>query len=104
MTKHAAFSLMVHHSYPYIITPLYHPWEFSKFSFYFFLNGSVVNLGFLGVSSGKELACLCRRRKRHGFDPWVRKILWRRAWQPTPGFLPREFHRQRSLVGYSPWG
>ena len=29
---------------------------------------------------------------------------WRRAWQPTPVFLPGESHRQRSLVGYSPWG
>ena len=29
---------------------------------------------------------------------------WRREWQPTPVFLPREFHGQRSLVGYSPWG
>ena len=27
---------------------------------------------------------------------------WRRAWPPTPVFLPREFHGQRSLVGYSP--
>ena len=32
--------------------------------------------------------------KRHGFDPWVGKILWRRAWQPIPVFLPIEFHRQ----------
>ena len=38
--------------------------------------------------------------KRHGFDPWVRKIFWRRAWQPTPVFLLGEFHGQRSLVGY----
>ena len=37
-----------------------------------------------------------------GFDPWVRKILWRRAWQPTPVFLPGESHGQRSLAGYSP--
>ena len=29
---------------------------------------------------------------------------WRRKWQPTPVFLPGEFHRQRSLVGYNPWG
>ena len=28
----------------------------------------------------------------------------KRAWQPTPIFLPEKFHRQRSLVGYSPWG
>ena len=40
--------------------------------------------------SGKEPACQCRRNKRHGFDPWVRKIPWRRAWQPTPKFLPGE--------------
>ena len=33
---------------------------------------------------------------------WVRKIPWRREWQPTPVFLPEEFHGQRSLVGYSP--
>ena len=38
----------------------------------------------------KELACQCRRCKRRGFDPWVRKIPWRRAWQPTPVFLSRE--------------
>ena len=38
------------------------------------------------------------------FDPWVRKIPWRRAWQPTPVFLPGESHGQRSLAGYSPWG
>ena len=37
------------------------------------------------------------------FDPWGRKIPWRRAWQPTPVFLPGESHGQRSLVGYSPW-
>ena len=36
------------------------------------------------------------------FDPWVWKILWRRAWQPTPVFLRGEFHEQRSLEGYSP--
>ncbi|KAB0337726.1 hypothetical protein FD754_025020 [Muntiacus muntjak] len=34
------------------------------------------------------------------FDPWVRKIPWRRKWQPTPVFMPRELHGQRSLVGY----
>ena len=29
---------------------------------------------------------------------------WKRTWLPTPVFLPGEFHGQRSLVGYSPWG
>ena len=40
--------------------------------------------------------------KRHGFNPWVRKIPWRRKWQPTPVFLLGKFHGQRSLAGYSP--
>ena len=38
---------------------------------------------------GKEPASQCRRHRRHGFDAWVRKIPCRRAWQPTPVFLPR---------------
>ena len=41
---------------------------------------------------------------RHGFDPRVGKIPWRRKWQPTAVFLPRKSHGQRSLAGYSPWG
>ena len=44
-------------------------------------------MGFPGGTSGKEPACHCRRLKRHG------KVPWRRAWQPTPVFLP----------GESPW-
>ena len=38
------------------------------------------------------------------FNPWVRKIPWRREWLPTPVFLLGESHGQRSLVGYSLWG
>ena len=57
-----------------------------------------------GGSDGKESACQCRRHKRCGFDPWVRKIPWRRKWQPTPVSLPGKSHRQKSLAGYSPWG
>ena len=55
--------------------------------------------GFPGCASGKELTCLCRKHKRCTFDPWVRKIPWRRTWQPTPVSLPGESHGQRSLVG-----
>ena len=40
--------------------------------------------------------------KRHRFNPWVGKIPWRRARQPTAVFLPGESHGQRSLAGYSP--
>ena len=59
-------------------------------------------LSFPGGASGKEPACQPRRHKRRRFDPWVGKIPWRRAWQPTPIFLPGEFRGQRSLAGYSP--
>ena len=38
------------------------------------------------------------------FNLWVRKILWRREWQPTPVFLPGESHELRSLADYNPWG
>ena len=60
-----------------------------------------VNRGFPGGSDNKESAC---NAGGPGFDPWVGKILWKREWQPTPLFLPGEFHGYRSLVGWSPWG
>ena len=50
--------------------------------------------------SVKEFACQCRR---HGFNPWVGKIPWRKEWEPSPVLLSGEFHGQRSLAGYSPW-
>ena len=49
--------------------------------------------GFPGGARAKELACQCRRHKRHGFDPSVGKIPWRRVWKPTLVFLS----------GESPW-
>ena len=61
-------------------------------------------IAFPGGTSSKESTCQCRRCKRCRFDPWVRKIPWRREWQPTPVFLPGESHGQRGLVGYRPWG
>ena len=54
--------------------------------------------GFPDSSDGNESP------RGSGFDPWVGQIPWRREWQPTPVFLPGEFHGQRSLVGYSLWG
>ena len=62
----------------------------------------LVNLmGFPGGIGGKELTGDIRDM---GLTPRVRKIPWRRAWQPTSVFLPGESHGQRSLVGYSPQG
>ena len=54
------------------------------------------------VSGKKKKIQLSSRR--HGFDPWVKKIPWRRKWKPTPVFLPGKSHGQRSLGGYSSWG
>ena len=50
----------------------------------------------------KNLPANARYRRDAGFDPWVGKIPWRRAGQPTPVSSPGESHGQRSLVGYSP--
>ena len=61
-----------------------------------------LNVQFPGGVRGKEPACQCRRLKRNRFHPWVGKIPWRRAWQTTPVFLPREPHRQEEPGG--PWG
>ena len=58
-------------------------------------------LGFPGGTSGKEPACQSRRCRTHGFDAWIGKIPWRRAWQPTLVLLPGESHGQRSLRNYS---
>ena len=58
--------------------------------------------GFPRGANGKEPTCQYRRHKKYEFDPRVRKLPWRRAWQPTPVSLPGESHGQRSLVGYSP--
>ena len=56
----------------------------------------------LGGASDKRPARQRKRQKRWRFDPWVGKILWRRAWQLTAVFLPGESHGRRSLGGYCP--
>ena len=55
-------------------------------------------MGFHGGLDGKESVC---NVGEPGFNPWVRKIPWRRKWQPTPVFSPGKSHGQKSLVGYS---
>ena len=59
-----------------------------------------INLASLVAQTVKNLLAM----RRPLLDSWVQKISWRREWQPTPVFLPGEFHGQRNLVGYSPWG
>ena len=53
------------------------------------------------VAQQQRICLQCKSRRKLGFYSWVRKIPWRRAWQPTPVFLPAESHGQSSLVGYS---
>ena len=68
--------------------------------FYLFFHANYVHYSgskFAWWLSGKEFTCQCRR---HGFSSQVRKIPWRRKWQPTLVFLPGEFHGLRSLVAY----
>ena len=51
--------------------------------------------GFADSLDGKESAYIVGDL---GSDPWIGKVPWRKAWQPTPVFLPGEFHGQLSLV------
>ena len=64
-----------------------------------FLDWKALWLLFLLVAQTIRIYLQCGRPR---FDPWVRKIPWRRKWQPTPVFWPGESHGQRSLAGYSP--
>ena len=52
----------------------------------------------------KESACQYRTPRSHRIDPWVGKTSWRRAWQPSPEFLPGESHGQRGLAGLQSMG
>ena len=62
--------------------------------------GSKGMLGLSDGAGGEEPACQYRRHRRGGLDPWVGKVPWRTAWQPTPVFLPGESYGQRNLEGY----
>ena len=68
----------------------------TRISFIRYLSSACCVSGFPGGSMGKESACSARDTGRRVFDPWARKILWRRPWQPTPVFLPGESHGQRN--------
>ena len=77
-------------------------------------------MGFLGSSAGKESACNAGdsgsipgtvknpvQCGKPGFDSWVESLGWedpRKEWLSTPVFLSGQFHGERSLGGYSPWG
>ena len=84
------------------------PWEFQTLISSLRAPDSFLLLGDLGLLINLPRDWLSQNPPanagdmRHGFDPWVRKISWRWAWQPTSVFLPGESHGQRSIVGNSP--
>ena len=64
-----------------------------------------ITLGFSRWCSDNKPAYQCRRHRRHGFNPWVRKIPpLMKKWQPNPVILPDNVHGHGSLLGYSSWG
>ena len=73
-------------------------WEFGT-KIHWFSSGAVVK-----KESAMFAEVACRRCRRLRFNPWIRKLSWKRNWLPTPVLLPGKSHGQRSLVGYSPWG
>jgi len=60
--------------------------------------------GFPGGASVKNLPANAGDTRGRGFSPWVGKISWGRAWQPTPVLLSAESHGQRNLTGYTVHG
>ena len=74
---------------------------FIKFKLYLIAS---VFVAFQEVPEVKNLSANPGDLRDSRFDPWVRKIPWRRKWQLTPVLLPGKFHGQRSLSSYSPWG
>ena len=107
---HASFQIMVFSRYMLqeqdcgMIRQLYFQYFFFKESSYYstqWLYQFTVPLIALGLPrwcSGKKSACQCRRCKRHGFNPWIGKIPWRRKWKPTPVFLPGKSLLDRGVL------
>ena len=81
--------------------PSYYPYWFIECLLY---TGIIIQLCFLWASLVTQMVKNVPSVQETSFDPWIRKIPWRRKWLPTQVLLPGEFHGQRSLVDYSPWG
>ena len=65
----------------------------------------IINYTTASLGAQQSRICLQRRScRRLGFNSWVRKIPWRRKWEPIPVFFPGKSHGQRSLAGYHPQG
>ena len=111
------FSFLISNVYVTYI-PLSYSIFFLPFGLFFYFFSQLISIKKLACSrqwlmaetwaflvAQQQRICLpFRRCRRHRFDPWVGKIPWRRAWQPTLVFLPGKSHRQRNLAGYRLWG
>ena len=78
------------------------PWTVPSFVFINLFNPDSVLVELRRWLSGWRIYLQCRSHRRLRFNPWVRKIPWRRKWQPTLVFLPEKSRGQRRLAGYSP--
>ena len=104
------FVLFVYCPLPGGLSPMCLPLPFKSYPFLLhselccldFIWHQCTDIGCQGGVSSKEPASQCKRHKRHGFDPLVGRIPWRRGWQPSSLVLPGESHRQRSLARNSP--
>ena len=84
------------------------PWEAEALDVHivqlcFYLHCYIV-MHHLGASLVSQTVKNLSEMRETWVDAQVEKVPWRREWLPTPVFLPGEFHGQRSLAGYSPWG
>ena len=98
-------------------------WSLSKFILYFLAQLVFISTDWIGLiseeithhsisslyfmifpgGSAVKSPSAVQETQRRRFDPWVRKIPWRRAWQHIPVVLLGKTHRQRILVGSGPW-
>ena len=72
----------------------------ARLIFFLLCNRGEMHIIEIGMTWWLRLYRICLQCRRHGFDPCVKKIPWRKEWQPTPVFLPGKFHGQ-SLAGYT---
>ena len=91
------------HCFKYLSSKFYLQWDTGYTSFWFF-NHILYIHGFPSVTVVKNLPANAGDTRDSGSISGWGKIPWNKKWQPTPVLLPGEFHGQRSLVGYSPWG
>ena len=93
--------LLKNHLIVYLKQVHFKMWEFTSvniffFSFCWWMWRNIRRKSLPRLPSHKESACQCRRHKRCGFDPWARKIPWRRKWMPSTVFLPGKSHDKRA--------